>query len=145
MQYPPLIPIYGHKIKHPGRASYLGTFKGQAMEGENAKKNGGGLVLLNCFVSPFGNRVKIALVREGVAYEEKSENLAAKSPLLLSSNPVHGTIPCSLLAASPCGRLGVPCHRRVHRRRLPGRVAAPGRSLRPRPVPLLGLVRKHEG
>ncbi|XP_062213348.1 probable glutathione S-transferase parA [Phragmites australis] len=68
------------------------------MEGDKANGGGGGdVVLLNCFVSPFGNRVKIALARKGVAYEEKSENLAAKSPLLLSSNPVHAKIPVLLV------------------------------------------------
>ncbi|XP_062209363.1 probable glutathione S-transferase parA [Phragmites australis] len=64
------------------------------MEGDKkANGSGRGVVLLNCFVSPFGNRIRIALARKGVAYEEKSENLAAKSPLLLSSNPVHATVP----------------------------------------------------
>lgn len=59
------------------------------------------VVLLNCFVSPFGNRVRIALARKGVAYEEKAENLAAKSPLLLSSNPVHTKVPVLLVANKP--------------------------------------------
>ncbi|GJN23942.1 hypothetical protein PR202_gb11640 [Eleusine coracana subsp. coracana] len=66
------------------------------MEGDKAS-----VVLLNCFVSPFGNRVKIALARKGVAYEEKPENLAAKSPLLLSSNPVHGKVPVLLVGGKP--------------------------------------------
>ena len=64
------------------------------MEGDKAS---GGLVLLNCFVSPFGNRVRIALKRKGLAYEEKPENLAAKSALLLSSNPVHAKVPVLLV------------------------------------------------
>ncbi|WVZ83255.1 hypothetical protein U9M48_030421 [Paspalum notatum var. saurae] len=59
------------------------------MEGDKAAVP----VLTNCFVSPFGNRARIALRHKGVEYEEKLENLAAKSPLLLSSNPVHGQGP----------------------------------------------------
>uniref|UniRef100_A0A0E0KGR3 Glutathione S-transferase n=1 Tax=Oryza punctata TaxID=4537 RepID=A0A0E0KGR3_ORYPU len=66
------------------------------MEGE--KKS---VVLLNCSVSMFGNRVRIALARKGVAFEEKPENLAAKSALLLSSNPVHGQIPVLIVAGKP--------------------------------------------
>ncbi|XP_040378599.1 probable glutathione S-transferase parA [Oryza brachyantha] len=62
------------------------------MEGEKKKKQSE-VVLLNCKWSMFGNRVRIALKRKGVAYEERPENLAAKSALLLSSNPVHGKIP----------------------------------------------------
>jgi len=58
-------------------------------------------VLLNCSVSPFGNRVRIALKLKGVAYEEKAENLAAKSPLLLSSNPVHAKIPVLIVGGKP--------------------------------------------
>lgn len=66
------------------------------------------VVLLNCFVSPFGNRVRIALARKGVAYEEKAENLAAKSPLLLSSNPVHAKVPVLLVAGKPvCESLAI--------------------------------------
>jgi len=61
----------------------------------------GVVVLLNCFVSPFGNRVRIALKFKGVAYEEKAENLAAKSPLLLSSNPVHGKVPVLIVDGKP--------------------------------------------
>ena len=61
----------------------------------------GVVVLLNCFVSPFGNRVRIALKLKGVAYEEKAENLAAKSPLLLSSNPVHAKVPVLIVDGKP--------------------------------------------
>ncbi|CDJ26493.1 hypothetical protein CFC21_067526 [Triticum aestivum] len=53
--------------------------------------------LLNCFVSPFGNRVKIALAKKGVEYEETAENMVAKGPLLLSSNPVHAKVPVLLV------------------------------------------------
>ncbi|KQK13991.1 glutathione S-transferase U24 [Brachypodium distachyon] len=64
-------------------------------------EGGKGVVLLNCFVSPFGNRVRIALAKKGVEYEETAENMAAKSPLLLSSNPVHGKVPVLLVAGKP--------------------------------------------
>ncbi|KAL6894590.1 hypothetical protein ACP4OV_008688 [Aristida adscensionis] len=67
------------------------------MEGEKKPS----VVLLNCFVSPFGNRVRIALARKGVAFEEKPENLGAKSPLLLSSNPVHAKVPVLLVDGKP--------------------------------------------
>ena len=72
----------------------------EAMEGDKAS-GCGGLVLLNCFVSPYGNRVRIALKRKGLAYEEKPENLAAKSALLLSSNPVHAKVPVLLVGGKP--------------------------------------------
>jgi hypothetical protein len=55
------------------------------MEGENAKNNG----------------LKIALACKGMAYEEKSENQASKSPLQLPSNLVHGTIPVLLVGGKP--------------------------------------------
>uniref|UniRef100_A0A0D9VWU0 Glutathione S-transferase n=1 Tax=Leersia perrieri TaxID=77586 RepID=A0A0D9VWU0_9ORYZ len=59
------------------------------------------VVLLNCSASMFGCRVRIALARKGIAYEEKPENLGAKSPLLLSSNPVHGKIPVLIVDGKP--------------------------------------------
>lgn len=77
-------------------ADKVASFQGigsEAMEGV--------VVLLNCFVSPFGNRVRIALKLKGVAYEEKAENLAAKSPLLLSSNPVHAQVPVLIVDGKP--------------------------------------------
>ncbi|THU53980.1 hypothetical protein C4D60_Mb10t20140 [Musa balbisiana] len=57
-------------------------------EGENK-----GLVLLDFWVSPFGQRCRIALAEKGVEYEYREENLRDKSPLLLKSNPVHKKIP----------------------------------------------------
>jgi len=48
-----------------------------------------GVLLLNCFVSPFGNRVRIALTKKGVEHEVTSENMVQKSALLLASNPIH--------------------------------------------------------
>jgi Glutathione S-transferase, N-terminal domain len=47
-----------------------------------------GVMLLNFWVSPFGQRACIALAEKGVQYEYKEENLAEKSELLLKSNPV---------------------------------------------------------
>jgi glutathione S-transferase len=47
-----------------------------------------GVVLLDFWVSPFGQRVRIALAEKGVEYKYKEENLAEKSELLLKSNPV---------------------------------------------------------
>ncbi|KAJ6822501.1 putative glutathione S-transferase parA [Iris pallida] len=53
----------------------------------------GGVVLLGTWVSPFGQRCRIALAEKGVEYEYREENLADKSELLLKSNPVHKKIP----------------------------------------------------
>ncbi|KAF3329803.1 putative glutathione S-transferase parA [Carex littledalei] len=55
-----------------------------------------GVMLLDFWVSPFGQRARIALAEKGVEYEYKEENLFEKSELLLKSNPVmlpvaHGT------------------------------------------------------
>jgi glutathione S-transferase len=36
-----------------------------------------------------------------LAYEEKAENLAAKSPLLLSSNPVQAKVPVLIVGGKP--------------------------------------------
>ncbi|KAG8062856.1 hypothetical protein GUJ93_ZPchr0003g18198 [Zizania palustris] len=75
------------------------------MEGEKKQTS---VVLLNCSVSPFGNRVRIALARKGVAYEERPENLTAKSPLLLSSNPVLAKIPVLIVDGKPvCESLAI--------------------------------------
>lgn len=52
-----------------------------------------GVVLLDCWVSMFGMRVRIALAEKGIEYEYKEENLRNKSPLLLKMNPVHKKVP----------------------------------------------------
>jgi glutathione S-transferase len=52
-----------------------------------------GVMLLDFWVSPFGQRARIALAEKGVQYEYKEQNLAEKSDLLLKSNPVHKKIP----------------------------------------------------
>jgi glutathione S-transferase len=54
---------------------------------------GGDLKLLGTWPSPFAIRVKLALDLKGLSYEYAEEDLASKSELLLSSNPVHKKIP----------------------------------------------------
>ncbi|KAJ3707203.1 hypothetical protein LUZ61_010908 [Rhynchospora tenuis] len=52
-----------------------------------------GPVLLDFWVSPFGQRVRIAMAEKGIEYEYKEEDLFNKSELLLNSNPVHKKVP----------------------------------------------------
>ena len=60
------------------------------------------LLLLDCGVSPFCGRVRIALAEKGVEYESKEENvLGAKSELLLSSNPAYKKVPVLLHNGKP--------------------------------------------
>ncbi|KAK1662101.1 hypothetical protein QYE76_050260 [Lolium multiflorum] len=54
---------------------------------------GDDLKLLGTWASPFAIRVKFALALKGLTYEYAEEDLASKSELLLSSNPVHKKIP----------------------------------------------------
>jgi glutathione S-transferase len=54
---------------------------------------GDDLKLLGTWASPFAIRVKFALALKGLTYEYAEEDLASKSDLLLSSNPVHKKIP----------------------------------------------------
>ncbi|KAL6636799.1 hypothetical protein ACP70R_024371 [Stipagrostis hirtigluma subsp. patula] len=63
-----------------------------------ASDDGGGLLLLDVFGSPFAQRVRIALAEKGLAYERAEQDLAAKGDLLRRSNPVHGKVPVLLHA-----------------------------------------------
>ncbi|KAM0865628.1 hypothetical protein ACQ4PT_043132 [Festuca glaucescens] len=54
---------------------------------------GDDLKLLGTWPSPFAIRVKFALALKGLSYEYAEEDLASKSELLMSSNPVHKKIP----------------------------------------------------
>jgi glutathione S-transferase len=61
-----------------------------------------GLVLLDFWVSPFGQRVRIALAEKNLPYEYVEEDLmAGKSDLLLRSNPIHKKIPVLLHDGKP--------------------------------------------
>ncbi|CAN6169591.1 unnamed protein product [Urochloa humidicola] len=59
--------------------------------------NKGSLVLLDFWVSPFGQRCRIALAEKEIPYEySEQELLGTKSDLLLRSNPIHKKIPVLL-------------------------------------------------
>ncbi|XP_020595124.1 glutathione S-transferase U19-like [Phalaenopsis equestris] len=60
-----------------------------------------GVKLLDFWVSPFGQRCRIALAEKEVEYEYKEEDLSQKSELLLKSNPVHKKIPVLLHDGKP--------------------------------------------
>ncbi|KAM0943982.1 putative glutathione transferase [Dioscorea sansibarensis] len=57
--------------------------------------------LLDLWVSPFGQRVRIALAEKEVDYEYKEQDLMNKSDLLLESNPVYKQIPVLLHGGKP--------------------------------------------
>ncbi|XVF31551.1 hypothetical protein REPUB_Repub17cG0000400 [Reevesia pubescens] len=60
------------------------------------------LVILDCWVSPFCMRVKIALTEKGLEYEARAEDLCGgKSELLLNSNPIHKKVPVFLHNSKP--------------------------------------------
>ncbi|TVU07963.1 hypothetical protein EJB05_41342, partial [Eragrostis curvula] len=80
------------------RVSSWSSDRDLAMAGETK----GELVLLDFWVSPFGQRCRIALAEKGIAYEySEQELLGKKSELLLLSNPVHKKIPVLLHAGRP--------------------------------------------
>jgi glutathione S-transferase len=58
------------------------------------------VVLLDFWVSPFGQRCRIALAEKGVSYEYREQDVLNndKGELLLRSNPVHKKIPVLLHA-----------------------------------------------
>ncbi|XP_073115725.1 probable glutathione S-transferase parA [Elaeis guineensis] len=60
-----------------------------------------GVVLLDAWVSPFGQRCRIALAEKAVEYEYSEQNLADKSPLLLKVNPIHKKIPVLIHDGKP--------------------------------------------
>ncbi|CAD6235723.1 unnamed protein product [Miscanthus lutarioriparius] len=60
-----------------------------------------GLQLLGFWVSPFGQRCRIALDEKGLSYEYLEQDLANKSELLLRANPVHKKIPVLLHDGRP--------------------------------------------
>lgn len=60
------------------------------------------VILLDCWVSPFCMRVKIALEEKGIKYEDRAEDLiGGKSELLLTSNPIYGKVPVLLHNGKP--------------------------------------------
>jgi len=67
-----------------------------------ASEKNTGLVLLDFWVSPFGQRVRIALAEKSLPYEYVEEDLTAgKSDRLLRSNPIHKKIPVLIHDGKP--------------------------------------------
>ncbi|KAM0846676.1 hypothetical protein ACQ4PT_055526 [Festuca glaucescens] len=67
-----------------------------------SEKSSSDLILLDFWVSPFGQRVRIALAEKSLPYEYVEEDLlAGKSDRLLQSNPVHKKIPVLLHGGKP--------------------------------------------
>ncbi|KAF8391039.1 hypothetical protein HHK36_023339 [Tetracentron sinense] len=62
------------------------------------------IVLLDFWPSPFGMRVRIALLLKGITYEYKDEDLWEKSTLLLKMNPVHKKIPVLIHNGKPISK-----------------------------------------
>ncbi|CAL4940285.1 unnamed protein product [Urochloa decumbens] len=62
---------------------------------------GDDLKLLGMWASPFVLRVKLALSLKGLSYEYVEEDLGNKSEVLLSSNPVHKSVPVLLHNGKP--------------------------------------------
>lgn len=62
-----------------------------------------GTILLDYWVSPFGQRCRIALAEKGIDYEYKEEEglINQKSALLLESNPIYKKIPVLIQDGKP--------------------------------------------
>ncbi|XP_030962113.1 glutathione S-transferase U19-like [Quercus lobata] len=61
----------------------------------------GEVVLLDCWPSMFGMRVRIALAEKGIKYEYKEQDLKNKNPLLLEMNPINKQIPVLIHNGKP--------------------------------------------
>ena len=64
-------------------------------------EGGDELRLVGTWASPYVLRVHLALRLKGLSYEYVEEDLANKSELLLSSNPVHKKIPVLIHKGAP--------------------------------------------
>jgi glutathione S-transferase len=62
---------------------------------------GSELRVLGTWSSPWVIRVRVALELKGLSYDYTEEDLAAKSDLLLRSNPVHGKVPVLIHGGRP--------------------------------------------
>ncbi|KAI3714237.1 hypothetical protein L1987_72834 [Smallanthus sonchifolius] len=63
--------------------------------------NSSDIKLLGTAASPFVNRVQFVFNLKSIEYEFVNENLACKSELLLTSNPVYKKVPVLLYANNP--------------------------------------------
>lgn len=58
--------------------------------------------MLDFWASPFGSRVRVALLEKGLSYESQEEDLfGEKSQLLLKSNPIYEKVPVLLHEGRP--------------------------------------------
>lgn len=72
------------------------------------------IIILDCLLSPFCCRVKIALNEKGLGYESREEDLfgwkCGKSELLLKSNPVYKKVPVLLHNGKPLNESSIIVH-----------------------------------
>ncbi|URE22369.1 glutathione s-transferase [Musa troglodytarum] len=88
-------------VSHPDKIYEMRRERQRRRDTKRAMKS---VVLLDFWVSPFGQRCRIALAEKGVEYEYREENISGdknKSPLLLESNPVYKKIPVLILDGKP--------------------------------------------
>uniref|UniRef100_A0ACD5TIM0 Uncharacterized protein n=1 Tax=Avena sativa TaxID=4498 RepID=A0ACD5TIM0_AVESA len=64
-------------------------------------RGGQDLKLLGTWASPFVLRAQLALSFKGLSFENVEEDLGSKSDLLLTSNPVHKTVPVLIHNSKP--------------------------------------------